>query len=57
MQIETSNDDFCTYVYLVCKNTKFLLIYETTLRLFLHTFARITYVNRNRNDKSKEMIG
>ena len=35
MQIETSNDDFCTYVYLVCKNTKFLLIYETTLPIIL----------------------
>ena len=35
MQIETSNDDFCTYGYLVCKNTKFLLIYETTLPIIL----------------------
>ena len=35
MQIETSNDDFCTDVYFVCKNIKFLLIYETTLPIIL----------------------
>ena len=35
MQIETSNDDFCTDVYFVCKNIEFLLIYETTLPIIL----------------------